>query len=219
MISDQAFFNRLIEYEQAIVPANCLLIAGIDEAGRGPLAGPVLAAAVIMPQNMFIDGIYDSKALSPQQRERLFNKIVSLAIDIGIGIVDSNVIDEINILNASIQAMQAAYENLIVKPDCLLIDAISLPEQKGIIQIPIIKGDQKCYSIAASSIVAKVVRDRLMNRIHRRFPEYNFYKNKGYGTREHIMTIERIGPCPEHRRSFKRVREHVESKIRVRSEG
>ncbi len=199
--------KELIEFEQNILPPECRLVAGIDEAGRGPLAGPVLSAAVILPHGIQIEGIFDSKALTPLQRERAFDKIVSLAIDIGIGVVDADVIDRINILQATIMAMQFAVKDLLVIPDCILIDAVSLPGLDNIVQKSIIKGDEKSYSIAAASIVAKVIRDRLMNRLHIKYPAYNFAKNKGYGTKEHIGAIAKAGPCPVHRLTFNKVRE------------
>lgn len=203
----QRHLEDLIRFERQIVPKDCRLVAGIDEAGRGPLAGPVLAAAVILPQDIHIEGIFDSKALSPMQRERVFRRIVSLAIDIGIGLADPDLIDQINILQATILAMQAAINNLLVKPDYILIDALSLPDFEGIKQRSIIKGDQKSYSIAAASIIAKVIRDRLMKRLHLRYPVYCFDRNKGYGTKEHLEALARAGICPQHRKSFKRVRE------------
>jgi len=198
---------ELMEYDRDITPPDCKIIAGIDEAGRGPLAGPVLAAAVIMPKTIQIEGVYDSKALTPLQRERVFSQIISLAIDIGIGVVESDIIDKINILQATILAMNSAIEDLHVRPDCILIDAVTLPYIYGIVQRPIKKGDQKSYSIAAASIIAKVVRDRLMSRLHKKYPIYNFAKNKGYGTREHREALSKLGPSPVHRLTFKRVKE------------
>lgn len=212
MIKSGRTVNDLIAFERKILPPECKIVAGIDEAGRGSLAGPVLAAAVILPHDIQIEGIFDSKALTPAQRERAFRRIVSLGIDIGIGLADHDMIDRINILQSTIQAMQAAISNLLVRPDCVLIDAMSIPGMDDMEQKLVIKGDQRCYSIAAASIVAKVIRDRLMNRLHLRYPVYNFTKNKGYGTKEHIETLARLGPCPLHRRTFKRVKEFCQTK-------
>ena len=199
--------DELVRYERQIVPPDCELIAGLDEAGRGPLAGPVVAAAVVLPIWEPIPGVFDSKALTASQRENVFASILDVAFDIGIGMTDQRVIDEINILEGTKLAMHQALANLVVKPDFILIDAVSIPEFDNIRQKAIIKGDQKCYSIAAASIVAKVVRDRLMRRFHLKYPAYNFAQNKGYGTKEHIEAIARVGPCPLHRRTFKRVKE------------
>jgi ribonuclease HII len=199
--------KKLFTFEREILPQGCGLIAGLDEAGRGPLAGPVVAAAVVLPLGAPIDGVFDSKALSPAKREKVFFKIVNRAIDIGIGLVGQDLIDQINILQSTIQAMRQALNKLIVKPEFILIDALSIPETCKIPQKAVIKGDQKCYSIAAASIVAKVVRDRLMKKFHLKYPEYNFESNKGYGTQEHLKALASVGPCPLHRRSFKRVKE------------
>jgi ribonuclease HII len=201
--------HDLIEYEKSLLPSESRLVAGVDEAGRGPLAGPVLAAAVIMPNSTPIEGIFDSKALTQKERERVFLRIVSLAIDIGVGLADPDMIDKINILQATIQAMYAAIENLLVRPDYVLIDAVHIPalDGDGIQQKSVIKGDQKCYSIAAASIVAKVIRDRLMNKLHIKYPSYNFAQNKGYGTKEHLEALVKVGPSPVHRKTFKRVKE------------
>ncbi|MBN2372262.1 ribonuclease HII [bacterium] len=199
--------NDLAAFEREILPPDCNIVAGLDEAGRGPLAGPVIAAAVILPQDDLIDGIYDSKALTPAQREMAFEEIVSRSVDIGIGLADHTLIDEINILQATVRAMRAAISNLLVRPDCVLIDAVNIPGMDDIHQRPVIKGDQKSYSIAAASIVAKVVRDRLMNRLHLRYPVYNFARNKGYGTKDHIEALARFGPCPLHRLTFNKVKE------------
>jgi ribonuclease HII len=181
-------------------------LAGLDEAGRGPLAGPVVAAAVILPKGLFIEGVRDSKQLTPLQREKLFLAIRSEAIDYGIGIVDPEVIDRINILQATRLAMQQALLALKHPPDFLLIDALDLPDAT-IPQLAIVKGDILCHSIAAASILAKVTRDRLMLEYHRAYPQYNFFSHKGYGTTEHLKKLKEFGPCPIHRRSFKGVKE------------
>jgi len=176
-------------------------IAGIDEVGRGCLAGPVVAAAVILPAGLIIDGVRDSKELRPSRREHLFEVINRHAVATGIGIVENEDIDRINILKATIEAMKMAVENLRILPDYLLIDAVTLSDIR-IPQRSIIKGDMLSVSIASASIVAKVVRDRLMVRLHSRFPLYNFISNKGYGTRDHIQRLRRYGPSPIHRKSF-----------------
>lgn len=176
-------------------------IAGVDEVGRGPLAGPVVAACVILDKNKQILYLNDSKKLSEKKREALYTEICDSAVAYGIGIVSPARIDEINILNATYEAMRAAISNLKLKPDILLNDAVHIPEV-DIKQVSIIKGDAKSVSIAAASIVAKVSRDRLMVDYDSLYPEYKFAKNKGYGTKEHISAIKEHGLCPIHRRSF-----------------
>ena len=177
------------------------LIAGIDEAGRGPLAGPVVASAVILPKGICIPFIDDSKRLSEKKREQLYDVISKEAINIGIGIVDEKKIDEINILQAAIMAMKIAVGKLSIMPDFILSDAVSLADLK-IPQKAIIKGDSKSISIAAASIIAKVTRDRLMYEYHKKYPAYNFISNKGYGTAEHLEMLRKHGPCEIHRRTF-----------------
>jgi len=179
-------------------------ICGLDEVGRGPLAGPVMAAAVILPRGCLIPGLRDSKKLTPLQRERFYDHITEVALSIGIGTVENETIDEINIYQATLLAMQQALKVLKTKPDYLLIDALRLPN----IDIPqegIIRGDNLSISIAAASVIAKVTRDRLMIRYHADFPEYQFHRHKGYGTREHFEKIKEYGPCPLHRKSFRGV--------------
>ena len=176
-------------------------IAGVDEVGRGPLAGPVVAACVILDKNKQILYLNDSKKLSEKKREALYKEICESAVAYGIGIVSPARIDEINILNATYEAMRAAILNLKLKPDILLNDAVHIPKV-DIKQVSIIKGDAKSVSIAAASIVAKVSRDRLMVDYDSLYPEYKFAKNKGYGTKEHIAAIKEHGLCPIHRRSF-----------------
>ena len=176
-------------------------IAGIDEAGRGPLAGPVVAAAVVLPDRYSHPDINDSKKLTSRSRELLFEVIRTDALAVGIGVVDSRVIDELNILRATLLAMREAVADLQVVPDCLLVDG----NQSVPLEIPqetIVKGDGRSVSIAAASIVAKVSRDRIMEIYHRQFPCYNFFKNKGYGTAEHRRAIREHGFCKIHRRSF-----------------
>lgn len=182
------------------------LVAGLDEAGRGPLAGPVVAAAVILPSDWKAEAVKDSKQLSPAQRERLDRVIRTEAVSVGVGVVEPAEIDRLNILQATFKAMAAAVAELSPPPDCLLIDGpynLPLPlPQKG---IP--GGDRKSLSIAAASIVAKVYRDRLMEAYHARYPAYAFRENKGYATRAHLEALKRHGPCAIHRLTFRGVRE------------
>jgi ribonuclease HII len=177
-------------------------IAGVDEAGRGPLAGPVVAAAVIFPSDVMIDGINDSKALSEKERERLFDIINEKAISVGVGIVDHTIIDEINILNATFRSMHEAISKLNYEPEHLLIDGPHFPGA-NIPVTKIIDGDAKCFSIAAASIIAKVTRDRLMVEYGKQYPQYGFAKHKGYGTKAHLEAIRKHGPCEIHRKSFR----------------
>jgi len=179
-------------------------IAGIDEAGRGPLAGPVVAAAVVLRGNTRIKGLRDSKKVPEKERESLFIEIQDMALDIGIGIVNHKDIDRINILRASKLAMKLAIENLSELPDFLVIDAVSLPSVP-IKQLFPIKGESVSASVAAASIIAKVTRDRLMLEYHIQYPQYNFNKHKGYSTKEHMELIQLYGPCPIHRKSFCKV--------------
>lgn len=181
--------------------AACAAICGIDEAGRGPLAGPVAAGAVILPKDCVILYLNDSKKLSPARRDALFDEIREKAVAFSIGISSPERIDEINILQATYEAMRKAVEGLSVTPDLLLNDAVTIPEV-GIRQIPIVKGDAKSVSIAAASILAKVTRDRMMEEYDAMWPEYGFAKHKGYGTAQHIAALKEYGPCPIHRRSF-----------------
>jgi ribonuclease HII len=176
-------------------------ICGIDEVGRGPFAGPVVAAAVILPKGYSHPIINDSKKLSPKKREALFDVIMEQALAVGIGMVSSVRIDEINILQATYEAMRQALQDLPVAPDLLLNDAVTIPGIE-IQQIPIIKGDEKSLSIAAASIIAKVTRDRLMVEYDKLMPEYGFASHKGYGTAVHIAALKQYGPTPIHRRSF-----------------
>ena len=176
-------------------------ICGIDEVGRGPLAGPVVAAAVILPKDCNILYLNDSKQLSEQKREELYDIIMEQAVSVGIGVVSHERIDEINILQATYEAMRQAVGKLSVTPDLLLNDAVTIPELP-MKQVPIIKGDAKSISIAAASIVAKVTRDRMMVELDNFYPEYGFAGNKGYGSAVHIQALKKIGPCKIHRRSF-----------------
>jgi ribonuclease HII len=179
-------------------------IAGIDEAGRGPLAGPVVAAAVVLPDALRIEGLRDSKKVPERERETLFWEILSLSLGVGVGIIDHDEIDRINILNATRLAMKIALEDLYFRPSMLIIDAVTL-HSVSIRQISPFKAESISASVAAASIVAKYTRDRLMLHYHECYPQYNFRKHKGYGTAEHIEMLSLFGPCPIHRRSFKRV--------------
>jgi len=183
-------------------------IAGIDEAGRGPLAGPVVAAAVILPQEFYLPQLDDSKRLSPQRREEFFDAIYEQAVSIGLGIVDPVEIDRINILQASLLSMRMAVDNLRPAPDCLLVDGI-FPIRSPVPQQVIKHGDRRCLCIAAASIIAKVTRDRLMALYDEEFPEFGFGKNKGYGTEKHRAAIRTFGYCSIHRKTFRGVREYV----------
>ena len=180
---------------------SCGLICGIDEVGRGPFAGPVVAGAVILPKDHPILYLNDSKKLSEKKREQLYDVIMEEAVAVGIGMASPARIDEINILQATYEAMRKAIENLNVMPDVLLNDAVTIPGVP-MRQVPIIKGDAKSVSIAAASIVAKVTRDRLMVEYDEILPGYGFARNKGYGTKEHIEALKELGPTPIHRRSF-----------------
>ena len=180
---------------------DCAFICGIDEAGRGPLAGPVVAGAAILPKDSRILYLNDSKKLSEKRREELFVQIQKEALAWSVGIVGPERIDEINILQATYEALRQAIEGLSRKPDLLLNDAVTIPGVE-IPQIPIVKGDAKSLSIAAASILAKVTRDHMMAEYDKLYPEYGFGKHKGYGTAAHMEAIRRLGPCPIHRRTF-----------------
>ncbi len=177
------------------------LVCGIDEAGRGPLAGPVVACALILPQDSQILYVNDSKKLSAGKREELYKQITHDAVSFGVGIIFPERIDEINILQATYEAMKQAVCSLTVEPGVLLNDAVRIPGI-GIPQVPVVKGDAKCYCIAGASIIAKVTRDRMMEELDREYPEYGFAANKGYGSASHIAALKKYGPCPVHRRSF-----------------
>ena len=178
-------------------------ICGVDEAGRGPLAGPVVAAAVILPDDETFIYLNDSKKVTEKRREALYEQIVSKAVSYGIGIVSHDIIDEINILQATYRAMREAVANMTVRPAVCLVDAVTIPGlEEDIEQVPIIKGDAKSVSIAAASVLAKVTRDRIMVELGTKYPQYGFEKHKGYGTKAHIEAIREFGPCPEHRRTF-----------------
>lgn len=193
---------KMLSYERKFWNMGKKYIAGIDEAGRGPLAGPVVAAAVVFPHDIFIAGINDSKKLSSKKRETLFTEIIEQAVAVETGIVDEKEIDEINIFQASLKAMRMAVGSLQIKPDHLLIDGFRLPEN-FYDQTGIKGGDKKCFSIAAASIVAKVTRDRIMVIYDKKYPEYGFAKHKGYGTKNHVEVLRKLGKCEIHRNSFK----------------
>lgn len=191
--------NKMLIYEREY--SDFAAICGIDEVGRGPLAGPVVACAVILPKDELILHLNDSKQLSAAKREELYDIIMEKAVAVGIGEASHVRIDEINILNATYEAMKIAISKLNVSPDILLNDAVTIPGI-NIKQVPIIKGDAKSASIAAASIVAKVTRDRMMEQLDVTYPGYGFASNKGYGSADHIRAIKENGPCPIHRRTF-----------------
>lgn len=195
-------------FEKEALSAGYRYVAGVDEAGRGPLAGPVVAGAVILDLERVVDGLDDSKKLAPSLRESLFDRIRKTSIAIGVGVVQPGRIDQVNILRATLECMRIAVERLPVRADFALVDGNQrAPLDIG--QKTIVSGDALCPSISAASIVAKVVRDRLMAYYHTKFPLYNFLSNKGYGTREHKSAIARHGVCPIHRKSFHGVKEFV----------
>ncbi len=192
-------FDKLL-YEKEELKNGAKYIAGVDEVGRGPLAGPVVCSAVILPLDDIIEGIDDSKKLSKKKREALFDIIKSKAIAYSICQIEAEEIDEINILQATKKCMIKCIESLSVKPDVVLVDAVKL--DVSVKTVPIIKGDLKSYSIGSASILAKVYRDRLMEEYSKKYPHYGFERNSGYGTKEHIEKIKEIGSCPIHRKTF-----------------
>lgn len=200
-LSEQVRLRRLLSRERQLWRVGRRYVAGVDEAGRGPLAGPVVAAAVMFPTDVWIPGVDDSKRLSPSKREELFSEIRDHAISLGVGIVDRSVIDAINIREASLIAMKSALSQLKPQPEYVLVDgnyfrSSSVPFET------IVHGDAKVFSIAAASIAAKVIRDRLMQDLHLRYPEYGFDRHKGYATKQHIEAIQVFGRCDIHRQSF-----------------
>ncbi len=202
---EYARLQGLLKYEQQARRKGFQVIAGIDEAGRGPLAGPVVAAACIIPQGILLPGVNDSKMLSAGAREKIFNQIINTPdIIFATGIVDAGEIDRINIFQATIVAMQAAVNQLSKTPDYLLVDGLQLPH--AIPALKIIKGDTLSQSIAAASVIAKVTRDGLMDEYHKQWPQYGFAKHKGYGTPGHVSALAEHGPCPIHRFSFEPVK-------------
>jgi len=199
---------NMLEYENKYYEKGYKVIAGVDEAGRGPLAGPVFAAAVVFDKDTVIDEINDSKKLSEKKREQLFDVIIEKALYYNIVSVDEKEIDKINILNASLKAFNLAVTGLEVLPDITLIDGNRSGEFPTEVET-IVKGDAKSMSIAAASILAKVARDRYITALDEKYPEYNFKKHKGYPTKEHLEAVAKYGPCPIHRLTFKGVKEHV----------
>ena len=193
---------KLKELEKDLYNKGFQKICGIDEAGRGPLAGPVVVAGVIMPPDSMIEGVNDSKKISEKKREKLYDLILEEAIAYSVAIIGQDVIDEINILNATKQGVTNVIEGLEIKPDLILVDALTHINTKGIPYDSIIKGDAKCYNIAAASIIAKVTRDRIMREWDEIYPQYGFISHKGYGTAKHIAAIKEHGLCPIHRKSF-----------------
>ena len=194
--------TNLKEIEKDLHTKGFNKILGIDEAGRGPLAGPVVVAGVIMPENSMIEGINDSKKVSEKKREKLYDLIIEEAISYQVAIIGQDIIDKINILNATKKGLTNVVEGLDVKPDLIIVDALTNIDTKGIPYESIIKGDAKCYSISAASILAKVTRDRIMREWDEVYPQYGFINNKGYGTAKHIEAIKEYGLSPIHRRSF-----------------
>ncbi len=206
--------EQLLEFERQLYLDGFRWVAGTDEAGRGPLAGPVVAAATVFDPSDRIEGIDDSKRLTERQRESVFGLIMERALDVGVGIARQDEIDAINILRATRLAMRRAVGHLRSKPDCLLIDGMRLPEI-GIFQQAVVGGDARCRCIAGASIVAKVIRDRIMRAFDVKYPGYGFSRNKGYPTREHLEALERLGILPIHRKSFAPVRRIIEDGSQV----
>lgn len=202
--------QEIKKIEEDIYSQGTEYICGIDEAGRGPLAGPVVVASVIMPRDSMIEGVNDSKKVSEKKREKLYEEIIENAISYSVGIVDQKEIDRVNILNATKAGLTESIKGLKVKPDIILVDALTGIDTCGVPYHSIVKGDAKCYSIAAASIIAKVTRDRIMRQWHEIYPEYNFIQHKGYGTAAHIAAIKEYGLTPLHRLSF--VKNIVEKK-------
>lgn len=198
----------LLKYEKELYKEGITLIAGTDEAGRGPLVGPVVAAAVILPKNYFLDGLNDSKQLSEKKREKFFDIIINDAISVGVGVVDAKTIDEINILEASRLAMKKAISNLKVQPEYILSDAMKL-EGINIPYKDIIHGDALSLSIAAASVIAKVTRDRMMIDLDKKYPMYGFKKHKGYPTKEHIENVKKYGVLEIYRFTYKPIRDLI----------
>ncbi len=200
---------NLLKYEKELYKNNISLIAGVDEAGRGPLAGPVVAAAVILPKNYKLDGLNDSKQLTEKKREEYFKVLEKEALSIGVGIISPQEIDDINILEASRKAMYVALNNLDLTPEYILSDAMSLNDI-DIPSRPIIHGDALSLSIAAASVIAKVTRDHIMYEMDLKYPEYNFKKHKGYPTKEHLELLKKYGVMEEYRKSYKPVKQIME---------
>ena len=206
MKQEQSIGIDVFSYERKARAKGYALIAGVDEAGRGPLAGPVVAAACIIPEGFFLEGVNDSKQLTPQKRAMLFDRLISSSeIQYGLGVVEAEEIDQINILQATFKAMQKALERLSMTPDYVLVDGSLLPKWSYPSEA-IISGDSLSYSIAAASIIAKETRDELMMAYESHHPGYGFGKHKGYGTKAHLEALQRLGPCPIHRKSFEPIK-------------
>jgi ribonuclease HII len=193
----------MLLYEKRFWKEGWELVAGVDEVGRGPLAGPVVAACVIFPKNFWLPGVDDSKKLTKIRRERLFEQIMDDALGVGIGIVWEKTIDRVNILNASLKAMWKAVKKLKTLPQLVLVDGNQKIPNLPFPQMPIVKGDSKSMSIASASIIAKVTRDKIMLNYHKKYPQFFFAENKGYSTKSHLEALKTFGPCDIHRRSFK----------------
>ncbi|GGE65735.1 ribonuclease HII [Priestia taiwanensis] len=200
-------FIHMSSYEKELREQGVQHIAGVDEVGRGPLAGPVVCAAVVLPEDFYLAGLNDSKKLSEKKRDEYYNYIIEHAISIGVGVISSDEIDAINIYESTKKGMLIAIEQLDVKPEHLLIDAMKL--ECDISQTSIIKGDANSVSIAASSVIAKVTRDRMMKELGKKHPQYGFEKHMGYGTKEHIEAVKAHGVLPEHRKSFAPIKDFV----------
>lgn len=192
--------TKIFEYDKALLSDKVKYIAGIDEVGRGPLAGPVVTACVVMPYDSMLDGVYDSKKVTKKNRDRLYEEIINTALSISMSVRNQDVIDKINILNATKECMVECFNNAKVKPDLLLVDAVKLNICEN--EKPIIKGDETSYAIACASIIAKVYRDKLMVDYAKTYPNYDFENNVGYGTKKHIESIKANGITPIHRLSF-----------------
>ncbi|MFO7751646.1 MAG: ribonuclease HII [Desulfobacteraceae bacterium] len=197
-------------FENQAFESGYRFVAGIDEAGRGPLAGPVVSASVVLPSGFLDPGVVDSKKITPAKREKLYRKILDSAVYVATGVAHHDEIDDVNILKASLNSMKRSCQNLARRPDYLLIDG-RFRIDMDIDQVPLVKGESRSISIAAASIVAKVTRDRMMAELHEKYPEYGFDRHKGYPTRVHREIILKIGPCPVHRKSFKGVREVLDA--------
>lgn len=192
--------TKIFEHDKALLSENVKYIAGIDEVGRGPLAGPVVTACVVMPYNNMLNGVFDSKKVTKKNRERLYDEIINTAYSVSISVRNQDCIDKINILNATKECMRECFENSKIKPDLLLVDAVKLNISEN--EMPIIKGDATSYAIACASIIAKVYRDRMMENFAKIYPNYDFENNVGYGTKKHIEAILANGITPIHRLSF-----------------
>ena len=200
--------ENLYIYEKELIDKGIKLIGGIDEVGRGPLVGPVVASCVILPLNYKLEGLTDSKKLSEKKREKFFDILMKDAISIGIGIIEEKKIDEVNIYEATKLAMKDAFNKMEIKPEHVLIDA--MPLELSVPTTSIIKGDAKSLSIAAASVIAKVTRDRMMDELDKKYPYYNFKKNKGYPTKEHVEAINKYGIIKEHRKTYGPVKDYIE---------